>query len=317
MVMKGIEILGTGRADIPRVVTNDELSTFVDTNDEWISTRTGIRQRHFVADDVKNLDIAIEAAQKALKNSSISPEAVCCVLVATFTPDDFAPSMAAGVHHALGLPAECVAYDISAGCAGFVYAMDTARGILMTRPDKYAIVIGSEVISRVLDFADRNTCVLFGDGAGAVVMGLADKKYIFRGGVDYQHDKLYVSRQRENGDTLPTIFMDGQEVFKFAVAELENGINRLLDDAGLNISEIDQIICHQANERIISRVQKRLEIPEEKMYMNLQNYGNTSAASVPLVISEMFDKGLLRKGMRVIIIGFGAGLMWGGMYIEL
>ncbi|MGN0474683.1 MAG: beta-ketoacyl-ACP synthase III [Acutalibacteraceae bacterium] len=307
--MKGLKIVSTGSCHPQNAVSNDKLSQTVDTSDEWISTRTGIRQRYFCESE-KNVDLASNAAKQALERSGISADEIGACVVATFTPDNATPSVACMVQKRLGLPNDALCFDMNAACSGFIYALNVARGILMQGGRKYALVIGSEVISRVLDFNDRSTCVLFGDGAGAAVVTLSE-------------NSVYEFTCGANGDDAilccPTsggLQMDGREVFKFAVGIIPVCIDKLLDKSQLTLEDIDYVVCHQANERIISHVVKKMKAPSEKFFVNLQKYGNTSAASIPLALDEMASGGMLKEGMKIICVGFGAGLTWGGIMLE-
>ncbi len=307
--MKGLKIVSTGSSHPENAVSNYKLSETVDTSDEWIATRTGIRQRYF-SEGETNADLASDAAKQALERAGISADEIGVCIVATFTPDNATPSVACMVQQKLGLSKDTLCFDLNAACSGFIYALNVARGLLMQGGKKYALVIGSEVISRVLDFADRSTCVLFGDGAGAAVVTLSeDSVYEFTGGADGNQEIL-------NCPTSGGLQMDGREVFKFAVGIIPECIDTLLDKSGLTLDDIDYVVCHQANERIISHVVKKLKAPSEKFFMNLQKYGNTSAASIPLALDEMSCEGLFKEGMKIICVGFGAGLTWGGILLE-
>lgn len=307
--MKGLRIVSTGGCHPKNAVSNDKLSETVDTSDEWISTRTGIRQRYFCESET-NAEIASGAGKLALERAKISPNEIGVCIVATFTPDNATPSVACMVQKNLGLSNETLCFDISAACSGFVYALNVARGILLQSEKKYALVIGSEIISRKLDFSDRSTCVLFGDGAGAAVVTLDENAlYEFTCGSDGNDEIL----------SCPTgggMKMDGREVFKFAVSIIPKSVDDLLTKSELALDDIDYVVCHQANERIISHVVKKMKAPPEKFFMNIQKYANTSAASIPLALNEMAENGLFERGMKIICVGFGAGLTWGGILLE-
>lgn len=308
--MKGLRIVSTGSCHPKNAVSNDKLSETVDTSDEWISTRTGIRQRYFCESET-NVSLAVDAGRLALERAGISPDEIGTCIVATFTPDNAMPSVACMVQRNLELSNETMCFDISAACSGFVYALNIARGILLQSEKKYALVIGSEVISHMLDFSDRSTCVLFGDGAGAAIVTLDENAaYEFICGADGNSDILSCST---NGG----LKMNGREVFKFAVGIIPECIEALLTKSGLTLDDINYVVCHQANERIISHVIKKMKAPSEKFFMNIQKYANTSAASIPLALDEMAESGLFRHGMKIICVGFGAGLTWGGILIEL
>lgn len=314
--MKGIKFISVQSALPKRCVTNDDLSKLVDTSDEWISSRTGIRSRYFVTDET-NADLATEAARRAIEASAIRMEDIACCVVATFTPDNFTPSVACKVVGNLGLPQNIPAFDINAACAGFIYGLNVVRGLLLSQPGKYGLLIGSEVISRLLDFEDRNTCVLFGDGAGAAVVKLTDdNRFSFICETQSDDQVLYSRAFPGNGLVYPSIQMQGSEVFRFAVESVCRCIEQILIENKLTLKDIDHVVCHQANQRIIARVQKNMAIPEEKIFMNLYRYGNTSAASIPIALADMSAQQLLKEGDKILCVGFGAGLVWGGVLIE-
>ncbi len=316
--MSGLHIIATGRCLPKNAITNDKLSETVDTNDEWIRTRTGIRQRYFCAEGENNTSLATGAAKQALERAGIDKNQLCAVIVATCTPDYNTPSTACLVQHNLDLPKDIPSFDINAACSGFLYGLQAARGLLLQSDKKYALVIGSEDLSRVMDFEDRGVCVLFGDGAAAVVVELSEKhRYYSVLGADGDADILYcrgAGSQDEKG--MQAVRMQGQEVFRFAVRTIPKCASQLLEISGLTLEDIDYIVCHQANERIIQAAIKKIKAPEEKFYMNLQKYGNTSGASIPIALDEMMTEGLLKPGIRIMCLGFGAGLTWGGAILE-
>ena len=307
--MAGIVIKGTGKATGECSVSNDRLAETVDTSDSWIRQKTGISSRYF-AKEKNNRNMACEAAEKAVKNSGINKEDIELVIVATFTPDDKTPATACNVAEALGLSEKVTAFDLNGACAGFIYGCMTAEGFLQKEPDKYALVIGSEKISPNMDMNDRTTCVLFGDGAGAAILGYdQNAEFTFAGGGRHERDTLYCEGQGK-------INMAGQEVYRFAVEAVPVCIKNVACKAGLTYEDIDYFVCHQANERIIDHVARRTKADKNKFYKNLYNYGNTSAASIPIALSDMNDEGLLKNGTRLLCTGFGAGLTYGGMLIE-
>ena len=312
-IKEGLHIVAMGHYVPAKVVTNDDLSKIVDTNDEWISSRTGIKRRHFVEDE-GCFDLALNAAKDAIANAGIDISDIGACVLATVRPDYCTPSVACMVQTALGLSKDIPCFDINAACSGFMYGMQIARGILMQSNKRYALVIGSETLSKILDMTDRGTCVLFGDGAGAAIIELSDShRFYSRLGADGNKDVLFIP----NNDMEPRhVRMLGADVFKFAVSTVPKTIFELLEDAGLSADDIDCFVCHQANKRIIESVAKKCKQPLEKFYMNMDEYGNTSSASVPIALSEMSEKGLLRPGMKIISVGFGAGLTWGGAYME-
>lgn len=315
--MMGIKIEGTGKSLPKNIVTNGKLSETVDTSDEWISSRTGIRQRHFVTEET-NAEMAAKAAEEAMKAANITADKIGCCIVATFTPDQVTPSVACHVQKLLNLPEDIMAYDMNAACTGFLYGLKTVYGLLLQQPDKYALLIGSEVISKYLNFEDRTTCVLFGDGAGAAVIRLSDKHNFHcvtgcRGDIEVINCPG-VSKNKT--DPQSHIAMEGKEVFRFAVDAVQKCIHEILEESQLELADIDYVVCHQANERIISYVYKKLNAPSEKFFMNLQEYGNTSAASIPIALDDMAKQGLLKEGVKTLCVGFGAGLTWGGALLE-
>ncbi|MEG1206454.1 MAG: beta-ketoacyl-ACP synthase III [Angelakisella sp.] len=312
--MSTVEIISTASYLPPTIVTNDDMRQFVDTSDEWIKTRTGIERRRFAKEET-NAQMASKAAKLAIEKSGIPPTDICCCIVATFSPDNFTPSTACEVQKQLNLPENIMAFDINAACSGFVYGLQIVHGLLMQQPHKYALLIGSEKLTDYLDFEDRATCVLFGDGAGAVVVGLREDSHHFSvyGACGDIHALCCKARPALHSTKPPTITMDGSKVFKFAADVIPKCIDQLLEQSQMTIEEIDYIVCHQANMRIISHVYKKMKIPPEKFFVNLQDYGNTSAASIPIALDEMHNKGMLKKGNKIICVGFGSGLTWGAV----
>lgn len=315
--MKGIKIVGTGKSLPENIITNVKLSETVDTSDEWISSRTGIRQRHFVKSETNAL-MAAKAAKEAMEAANVTADMIGSCIVATFTPDQVTPSVSCHVQKLLNLPEDVIAFDLNAACTGFLYGLKTVYGLLLQQPEKYALLIGSEVISKYLNFEDRTTCVLFGDGAGAAVVRLSDE-HIFKCVTGCRGDIEVINCpgvSKLDTDPISHIAMDGKEVFRFAVDAVQKCIHEVLKEADLELSDIDYVVCHQANERIISHVYKKLNAPAEKFFMNLQNYGNTSAASIPIALDDMAKQGLLKEGVKTLCVGFGAGLTWGGALLE-
>lgn len=301
-------IRATARYLPDHIVTNEDLSKRVDTSDEWISSRTGIRERHY-AQDMTNTQMAIKVGESLLQKSTFPPEKIAAVLVASFTPDCLTPSMACQVHKALNLPENTMAFDFNAACSGFVYGMSLAQDMLRNRPDSGILLIGSEKISAHLDYTDRNTCILFGDGAGGAIFSSGGKDLPF----------VFGTSGDDVAITCPMggkIAMNGKEVFVFAVNAITNSLHGILEETGLATTDIDHVVCHQANLRIIAHVYKKLGMPQEKFYINLDHYGNTSSASIPIVLDEMDEKGLLKSGQKVLCVGFGAGLTWGATLVE-
>ena len=311
--MNGLKLLGTGYALPTRVLDNDAMTAYVETSDEWITTRTGIRQRYFCGESESTTTLAIEAARKALEDSGLDKSEIGCVIVATSSGEYVMPSTACLVHKALALREDIPVFDLGAACAGFLYAVDAARAMLLAHGGRAALVIGAEQMSQLLDMADRNTCVLFGDAAGAAVFALdEDAEYAYvcgtRGDMAIQ-----VGGPRR---TL-AMTMEGQNVFRFAVSTIPSTVDELLEKTGKTLDEVDWVVCHQANQRIIDASVRRLGVPAEKFYKNLDRYANTSAASIPLALAEMKESGKLTSGQRVILVGFGGGLTWAGVMLRV
>lgn len=312
--MVGIKIVSTGRAVPSKVVTNDDLSKIVDTNDEWIYSKTGIKQRHYCEEEM-NWEIALKAANTAIERAGIDKSEIGLVIAATFTPDYATPSLACILHEKLGLRTDIPSFDLNAACAGFVYSLRIAASILESSVGKYALVIGSEQISTRLDMTDRNTCVLFGDGAGASIVTLNPGTELYSTwGSEGLLDVLGCTGQNMGK---ARVYMDGQKTFKNAVMRMGNAAKEVLEMSGYSIDDIDYVVCHQANERIIDTIVKRMEIPEEKVFKVIHKYGNTSAASIPIALDEMYEQGLLKKGTRLLLATFGAGFTWASMIVEI
>lgn len=309
--MHGIHIVSTGRALPKKKVTNHDLGKIVDTYDEWIVERTGISQRYFCQDETC-ATLAIEAAENAVKEAvkkeNLQLEDIGVVIVATSSGEYVLPSTACLVQKALGIPAQTIAFDIGAACSGFLYGLQVCRGLLRDGNKKYALLIGSEELSRIMDFTDRSSCILFGDGAGAAVIRLEEGFFYHKSWADGNIGALSC---KGAGNKDSVIKMDGKQVFRFAVKALKQGIDEVLREANMTLDDVDHIICHQANRRIIEHVIKKMPEYEHKFYINIEKYANTSAASVPIVMDEMRHKKLLHKGDVVLVVAFGAGLTWG------
>jgi 3-oxoacyl-[acyl-carrier-protein] synthase-3 len=315
-----ISITGLGCHVPERVVTNDELSQLVDTSDEWISTRTGIRERRVAADAEAISDLALPASRRALEMAAVDPASVDLLIVATLTPDMAFPSTGAILADKLGMPA-AAAYDLSAGCTGFMYAIAQAYGMLASGLAGKALVVGGDILSRVLDWSDRSTVVLFGDGAGAVVLEPVDSGGFlgFELGADGGGGmELYLpgsgSRISANGGRY--LQMNGREVFKFATRVMVTSAEAILGACGKTVDEVDVYVPHQANVRIIDHATRKLGFPSEKVVVNVQKYGNTSSGSIPLALADAADDGRLEPGTLVLMTGMGAGLTWGSALIE-
>ncbi|MYL32241.1 beta-ketoacyl-ACP synthase III [Pontibacillus yanchengensis] len=311
--MRNAGILGTGHYVPERVFTNFDMEKLVETNDEWIRTRTGIEERRLANDDMDTSDMAYEAAVRALDKSNLKPEDIDLILVATVTPDSPFPSVGNRVQEKLGAT-KAASMDLSAACAGFMYGMITAQQFIQNGAYDHVLVIGAEKLSKVTDWTDRNTCVLFGDGAGATVMGpVSEGKGIlsFELGTDPTGAKHLYQCKEDN-----FIKMNGREVFKFAVRQMPESSINVLEKAGLTKEEVDFLVPHQANIRIMEAARQRLEIPEEKMATSVKRYGNTSSSSIPIALSENVENGKIKDNDVVVLVGFGGGLTWGAVALR-
>jgi 3-oxoacyl-[acyl-carrier-protein] synthase-3 len=316
-----ISITGLGCYVPERVMTNDELAGIVETSDEWISTRTGIRQRRIAADHEAMSDLALPAARDALEQAGVRGRDVDVVIVATVTPDMAFPATAALLADELG-SADAAAYDLSAGCTGFMYALAQGYGILAAGLARNVLVVGGDVLSRILDWSDRSTVVLFGDGAGAVLLEPVESGGFlgFELGADGGGGKELLlpgsgSRVFENGGSR-FLTMNGREVFKFATRVMVTSAEAVLEVSGKTVSDVDVYVPHQANVRIIDHAARKLGIPEEKVVVNVDRYGNTSSGSIPLALADAGSDGRLKPGKLVLMTGMGAGLTWGSALIE-
>ena len=289
--MKGLRLIATGGALPGRTVTNEELSRTVDTSDEWITTRTGIRTRHYCTEGENAATLAIAAAKQALQRSGLAPADIACCVCATLSAPDATPSVACQVQAAV------------------------ARGLLATLGGRYALVIGTEALSRLMDPTDRSTCVLFGDGAGAAVFELTDTSVPFAITLGARGDAAIHAGGPSRAGSAP-ISMDGRAVFRFAVDALPKCLHTVLDETGLTLDNLDWVVCHQANSRIIDHCVKALHADGAKFYKNMDRHGNTSAASIPVALNELAESGQLHPGQTLACIGFGGGLTWGGMIVE-
>ncbi len=303
-------IAGTGSRLPDKVLTNDDLARIVNTSDQWIRERTGIRRRHIAADDETCCDLASRAAQGALEMAGVGAGEVDLVVLATTTPDKIFPSTACLLQKRLGIRG-CPAFDVQAVCTGFVYALDLARRFIEARDAKCALVIGAEVLSRILDWSDRSTCVLFGDGAGAVVLKADTEPGILSTHLhaDGQHEELLHVPEDH-------IRMKGSEVFKIAVKTLERCADETLAANGLDRSDVDWLVPHQANYRIIAATAKKLKLPMERVVVTVAEHGNTSAASIPLALDEAVRDGRIRRGETLILEAFGGGFTWGSALVK-
>lgn len=309
--MTGIRILATGKAVPKREVTNDDMAKIVDTSDEWIKQRTGMSVRHHVSDGENHTMLAEQAARAAIERANINKDDIGVVIVCTVSADYYSPSAACLIQGRLGLKKDVIAFDLGAGCSGFVFGLETIRALMMARKEKYGLLIGAEVLSKKMDMTDRGTCVLFGDGAAAAVVELSDKLYTSVIGVD--GDEEMINIKTPNG----YIHMDGQGTYKFAVATVPKVIEQVVREAGLTYDDIDYYVMHQANLRIIESIAKKVKQPMDKFIVNIEKYGNTSAASVGLALDEAFEEGRIKPGDKVLICAFGAGRTWGAVVVEM
>ncbi len=320
-------IAGTGSYLPPRRVTNDDLVAQlaehgVETSDEWIVERTGIRARHFAERDVASSDLALQASLRALEAAGRNAQDIDLIIVATSTPDMVFPSTAAILQHKLGITNGCPVFDVQAVCSGFVYALTVADSMIQSGAASRVLVVGSEVFSRILDFNDRTTCVLFGDGAGAVVLEASDHPGILASQLhaDGSHvGILCVPGNVYGGQILgdPLLKMDGQAVFKLAVGVLEKAARATLDKAGLTEADIDWLIPHQANIRIMQSTARKLKLPMDKVVVTVAEHGNTSAASIPLALDHAVRAGQVKPGQTVLLEGVGGGFTWGAVLLKI
>lgn|SRR5699024_5750048 len=304
-----VGVLGIGHYAPENIMTNEDMEKIVDTNDEWIRTRTGIEERRIAGDDMDTSDMSYEAAKSALDDAGIKAEEIDLILVATVTPDTPFPSVSCIIQEKLGAK-NAAAMDISAACSGFMYGLITAKQFIETKAYKNILVVGSEKLSKIIDWTDRSTCVLLGDGAGAVVVGeVSEGKGIlsFELGADGTGGK-YLFQNEEN-----YMEMNGREVFKFAVKQMPESSVHVIEKLGLNKEDVDYLVPHQANIRIMNAARERLGISEEKMATSIKRYGNNSSASIPIALSESIRDGKIKDNDLIVLVGFGGGLTWGAV----
>ena len=320
------KIISTGAYVPQRIVKNDELTKMVDTNDEWITSRTGIKQRR-ISSGEKTYQMAAKAAKEAIENAGIEKEEIDMIVLATISPDFFMPSTANLVQAELGLD-DIPSFDVTAGCTGFVYGLQVADQFIKSKQSKTILVIGVEVLSKVVDWSDRNTCVLFGDGAGAVILKSSSQEGIICTYTGSQGDlkelltlpavplkNPFLDVPNNNGRP-SNISMSGKEIFQFAIRIMIKSISQVLNKSNLSIDDIDYIVPHQANIRIIDYVARKLKVERGKFIINLDHFGNTSSASVPLALDEAYKKKTFRPGDRIIMVAFGGGLTWGSALLN-
>ena len=312
--MNGIKIKGMGRCVPQRVVTNEDMAKIVDTTDQWITSRTGIRHRRHCVSETHG-SLCAGAARAALDRAGVSPEEIGACVVATVTADTLVPSAACVLQRELGLPSDIPCFDLSAACTGFLFALHTMECLLNASPRKYGLVVGAETLSRVTNWDDRGTCILFGDGAGAAVVCREGWPSIGAELGCHGDGQLLRLPGVEAGER-SLISMEGTRVFKFALEAVPWCVDRVLERTGYAIEDVDFFVFHQANARIIDLAARKYRIPPEKYYKNIAEYGNTSAASIPLVLSELEDMGRVGPGSRTLVVGFGGGLTWGGAMVE-
>ena len=323
-----VTIAGTGSYVPERILSNEELAKIVDTSDDWITSRTGIKERRIAADDEFTSDMATKAAERALEQAGIDAKDIDLIIVATITPDTPTPATACYVQSKLGAHS-AVAFDISAACSGFLFAMKIAKRMISDGAYKNALIIGAEKLSSVTNWQDRNTCVLFGDGAGAAVLRRAEAGegniLATEMGTDGRHTNLLEIKGGGSAcpitpvnatENLQTLSMQGREVFKLAVNAMRNAAETVIERAGLTPEDIKLVVPHQANLRIIDAIADRLTIPNEKVYVNLHKYGNTSAAAVAIALDEAHREGRFKRGDNIILVVFGAGLTWAATAIR-
>ncbi|MDO5560419.1 MAG: beta-ketoacyl-ACP synthase III [Oscillospiraceae bacterium] len=323
--MQGIKILGSASYCPETVATNDDFTKIIETNDEWITTRTGVRQRHIAVGET-TFTMGVNAARKAVEASGLAKEEIDMIICSTVTPDSFFPSMSCVIQKELDIPG-CMAFDISAACSGFVYVLDIAQKYIASGNAKHILVVSAEKLSKLVDYTDRSSCILFGDGAAAVVLGESQTLFSSYMGADGRGCD-YLRATCQTGIPCPLfeeellsddtgkIFQNGKEVYKFATSVMPKAIAEAAARADIDVNDIDIFIPHQANIRIIKTAASKLGISDEKFYVNIENYGNTSSASIPIALHEAIENKKIKRGDKVLLVGFGAGLTYGAVLIE-
>lgn len=314
--MSGIRLKGTGSALPRQVVTNRDLQRIVETDDAWIVSRTGIRERRKCRDETQS-SLAEAAARAAMEMAGIGPETVGVCLVPTITADYITPSTACVLQNRLGLPEDTVCFDLNAACSGFVYGLHTAQTLLAASPRKYGLVVCSEVLTRITNYADRGTCILFGDGAAAAVVEYGETYPPMPTVLGARGTWEILNGPGINRGAEPVLYMEGTAVFRFAVETVPRCMDQVLDRAGLALEDVDEFVFHQANRRILEHIRKKCGIPPEKVWMNMDRYGNVSSASTALALDEVVRAGRLGPGKRALCVAFGGGLTWGGALVEM
>jgi 3-oxoacyl-[acyl-carrier-protein] synthase-3 len=326
MELRSVGIAGLGSYVPERVLTNADLERMVDTNNEWIVSRTGISTRHIAADDQSTSDLAYEAAKKALDDAGMEAQELDLIIVATCTPDMLFPATACMLQDKLGVKG-CAAFDLEAACSGFIYGLAVGAQFIASGIYENVLVVGAETLSRVVNWQDRNTCILFGDGAGAAVLKPVEKGGFlsFHMGADGSGGELLNvkaggARFPASAETIAQgmhyMYMSGNEVFKFAVRVMGEAAVKALEKAGITKEQLDFVVPHQANIRIVDAAMRRLDLPMEKAFVNLDKYGNMSSASIPVALDELYRENRLTKGDVLVLVGFGAGLTWGAAVVE-
>jgi 3-oxoacyl-[acyl-carrier-protein] synthase-3 len=321
--LTGVKIVSVGHYAPPGILTNEDLEKVLDTSDEWITTRTGMKRRHIAAAQQATSDLSIAAARRALAKTGLTPSDIDCYIVATVTPDFVFPATACIVASKLGA-ADKAAFDIEIACSGFIYGLTVAAGLVRAGVYKRIMLIGAETLSKIVDRSDRTTAVLFGDGAGAVILEAAESDSFLSSELGSDGSRPELLRVAAGGSRHPLtpaayeageqyLRMEGREVFKFAVTKMIDATDIALRKANLEKTELDWLIPHQANKRIIDAAAKYLDMPEEKVIVNIHEYGNTSAASIPIALSEAVESGKIKGGDIIVFVGFGGGLSWGAV----
>lgn len=324
--MSFVRIISTGTSIPKKIISNSDLEKIVDTNDEWITARTGIKERRVADENHASSDLGVEASLKAIERASLDPKDIDVIIVGTITPDYIFPSTACLIQERIGA-SNAYAFDISAGCSGYLYALQVAKSLMDGDSAETILVIGTETMTRVLDYQDRGTCILFGDGAGATILQKSDKQGILSiclgsdgGGWDLLYQPGGGSKmpptEQSIKDRMHYLKMNGKEVFKMAVKSMGNASVEAIEKAGIKAEDIDIFIAHQANYRIMDAVRKRINLPIEKVFMNISKYGNTSSASVPIALDEALEEGRIKEGDLVLFSAFGAGFTWGASVIQ-
>lgn len=315
--MQGIEVISTGQAMPAKVLDNFELSTMMDTSDEWIVSRTGIKERRVCTTETCN-SLAMDAAKQAVERAKSLDEDILSrikvVVVASLTPDNAIPSTACLVKEELGLSDDVMSFDMNAACSGFLYGLQVLHSLLHSMPEARALLIGAEQLSRVMDYSDksRGTSILFGDGAGAMILKLSDNPENIYHARSWSHGDFEALNCEGVGKSPAFVKMDGQRVFRFAVTAFDQAIKTILQETNVSMEEVDVIVCHQANLRIIDHMRKKYKDNADKFYVNIVDHGNTSAASVAIAFDDLFSTGRIKPGMKVLCVAFGAGLTWNG-----